>query len=464
MLAQPATSRRVPRWSSLVDGAARERARRAQPSARRIVRRFVIANLVAIILVLAGSVWASREAAKKEAIADARRATDQLATLLVEPALRPGVEIGDPPAISDLNGVVAPPLAEAGIVRVKLWTPEGRIVWSDEPRLINLTFPLSSDDREALEDGATRAEVSDLTRPENMYERSHGELLEVYRLVHTRAGAPLLLETYMSYQEATARQAAIWRAFAPISVTVLLGLVLIQLPLAYRMLAQLRATQQERELLQARALDTSTDERRRIAGSLHDGIVQDVSASALMVAGAADQLRDHDPAESTEEVAEVLGHAATALRESVGSLRSLLVEIYPPNLARAGLASALGDLAARLRPRGIDVTIVVPDQLDLPLETATLLFRTAQEALQNVVKHSRASAVEVTVRQLPHSWVLTVTDDGAGFDVDATRRAPRSGHLGLSVLTDLAAAESAELAVATAPGAGTSVRLEVPRP
>jgi signal transduction histidine kinase len=229
------------------------------------------------------------------------------------------------------------------------------------------------------------------------------------------------------------------------------------------MVAQLRASQQERELLQARALDTSTEERRRIAGSLHDGIVQDVSASSLLVAGAADQLRERTADGSGREVVEVLDQAALALRESVGSLRSLLVEIYPANLERAGLSSALADLAARLRPRGIDVRISVPDRLDLPLESATLLFRTAQEALLNIAKHAGAHTVEVTVTELPERLVLEIGDDGVGFDLASALRRPRSGHLGLSVLTDLAVAGGGSLDVRTAVGAGTSMRLEVPR-
>jgi signal transduction histidine kinase len=349
-------------------------------------------------------------------------------------------------------------------MRVKVWAPDGRIVYSDEPRLIGAQYALGADDREALEDGATRAELSDLSRPENRYERSEGRVLEVYRLIRTPAGAPLLFETYSSYRDATARETDIWYRFAPISVGVLLLLLILQVPLARRMVSQLRATQRERELLQARALDTSTDERRRIAGSLHDGIVQDVSASALLVAGAADRLRGGSDERSGGDLADVLGQASTALRKSVGSLRSLLVEIYPPNLQRAGLASALADLAARLRPRGIDVRISAPSSLDLPPDTATLLFRVAQEALLNVAKHADASTVEVTVTETTDCHRMEISDDGAGFDLESVRKRPRSGHLGLSVLTDLAAAGCADLAVRTAPGRGTRLRLEVPRP
>jgi two-component system, NarL family, sensor kinase len=453
-----------PEWVRLVDGAAAGRSERRPPSVGQVVGRFVLANLIGVILLLGGSVWASQRAAKDEALADARHATDMLATLLVEPNLDSRLADGDREAAAALNVVLQPRLAAAGVLRVKIWTPEGRIVYSDEPRLIGRTYPLSDDDLQALRDGITRAELSDLRRPENRFERSAGRLLEVYRQIMTPDGRPMLLETYSSYSDATARQVDIWIKFAPITVSVLLALLAMQLPLAHRMAAQLRASQQERELLQARALDTSTEERRRIAGSLHDGIVQDVSASALLVAGAADQLREGSAHGSHREVAEVLGDAATVLRDSVGSLRSLLVEIYPPNLERAGLCPALADVAARLRPRGIDVRMHVPDRLDVPLDTATLLFRTAQEALQNVVKHARAHIVTLTVTELPDRVVMEITDDGAGFDLASTLRRPRSGHLGLSVLADLAATAGASLDVRTAPGAGTSLRLEVALP
>jgi two-component system, NarL family, sensor kinase len=356
-------------------------------------------------------------------------------------------------------------VAAADVIRVKIWTPDGDIVYSDQPRLIGENFPLGDDDLAALQDGVTRAELSDLSRPENQFERSAGRLLEVYRAIRTPGGQPLLLETYSTYKDATARQVDIWYRFAPISVAVLLALLAVQLPLARRMVSQLRATGREREQLQARALDASTEERRRIAGSLHDGIVQDVSASALLLAGAADRLRESPPSGPPEEVSAVLAEASVALRESVSSLRSLLVEIYPPNLDRAGLSSALADLAARLRPRGIDVRIDVPDRLHIPLETATLLFRTAQEALLNVVKHAGARNVEVTVREAPDdALVLEVIDDGAGFDLPATLSRPRGGHLGLGMLADLAAAGGATLDMLTAPGAGTRLRLTVPRP
>jgi two-component system, NarL family, sensor kinase len=453
-----------PGWVVLGDGATGARALPASSSVGRVVRRFVLANLVAVVLLLAGGLWAGAEAAEDEALADARRTTDLLAAVLVQPLVDERLLAGDPAAVAAVDAALRDRLAETSVLRLKIWTADGRVVYSDEARLVGLTYPLDDADQQTLRDGVTRAAVSDLSRPENRFERSAGRLLEVYGQLEGPAGEPLLLETYSVYEEATERRFEIWAQFAPISMVVLLTLVAVQLPLARRMATQLRATQRERELLQARALDVSTEERRLIAGSLHDGIVQDVSASALLVARAADDLRTGPGSGGHRPVAEVLGQAAGALRESVGSLRSLLVEIHPPTLEQSGLPGALADLSARLRPRGIEVRLTVAEDLEVEPATATLLMSTVQEALRNVGKHARSRTVAVTVEQQPGRLVLEVTDDGVGFDAGAAMGRSRTGHLGLRLLADRAAAEDATLAVRTAPGAGTTLRLEVPRP
>jgi two-component system, NarL family, sensor kinase len=212
-------------WTHLVDGAAARGSRPRPPSVGRVVGRFVVANLIAVALLMAGSIWASRTAAEDEAIADARHATDLLATLVVEPELDEQLVSGNRQSIDALNAVLLDRLASADVIRVKIWTPDGRIVYSDEPRLIGRTYSLSEEDREALQDGVTRAELSDLSSRENRFERSFGQLLEVYRAIRTPGGQEMLLETYSSYKDATSRQMDIWFKFAPISVSVLLALL-----------------------------------------------------------------------------------------------------------------------------------------------------------------------------------------------------------------------------------------------
>jgi signal transduction histidine kinase len=450
-------------WVRLVDGAApasRAARRRRPPTARRVLTQFVLANLVAVTLLLGGSIWASGRAAATESLADARTATDVLATVVFEPQVSDALLTGDPAAIAALNDVTRDALRDTDLVRVKIWSGDGRIVYSDERRLIGSAYTLAADDLEALDEGGTVAEISDLSRPENRFERTFGvELLEVYTRIRTPAGEPLLFETYRLYEDATSRQVDILLTFAPISGIALLLLLAMQLPLGDRMVRQLREGEQERTRLLVRAADASTDERRRIAGTLHDGIVQDLSAAQLVVTSSADRL---DGGTAPDDVVPSLRTAGGAVRDSVTSLRSLLVEIYPPHLAKAGLPTALRNLAARLQPRGVHVEVEVLDELDPPAEVAALVFRVAQESLINVAKHARAGSVDVCVREEDGAVVLEVADDGVGFDAAAAREATEGGHFGLAVLRDLAAEAGATLDLATAPGAGTALRLRVP--
>ena len=454
-----------PPWVRLVDGGTERgrAARRPPPSARRVLAQFVVFNLAAVVLLVAGSVYASVQAAANESLADARTTADLLATTIVEPAIAEGLLAEDREARAELHRAVESALRETSLVRVKLWDSTGRIRWSDEPRLIDETFDLGEDEREALETGGTQSEISDLAGPENVYERSMGVvLLEVYRRVETPSGEPLLFETYLEYDDATARQREIWLTFAPISITVLFLLLLVQLPLGARMVRKLREGEAERLGLQVRAADASIDERRRIAGTLHDGIVQDLAAASYVLSGATDQLAAGSL--SNEKIAVIttsLRATEAAVRGSVTALRSLLIEIYPPHLAQAGLPAALRGLADRLQPRDGVLRIDVPDDVDVPEEQAALLFRVAQEALINVGRHAHARQVELRVRQGLDRVMLEVTDDGVGFD---RAEGTATGHFGLRVLTDLAVAAGATLHLATAPGRGTALRLEVPLP
>jgi signal transduction histidine kinase len=452
--ARPADTppRLQPEWVRLADGSAPLPAARRPPTARSVLTRFVVGNVVAVALLMVGIVWASGRAAEAESLSDARTATDLLATVVVQPAQPEDLAAADPDTLAALDAAVRPAAAAAGLVRVKIWSRDGRILYSDEPRLIGDTFPLREDETAALDTGRTASELSDLDEPENRFERSQGELVEVYRRIQTPAGERLLFETYSGYDDATARQVSIFLTFAPISATALLLLLLVQLPLADRMVRRLRDGERERLELLARAADASSDERRRIAGSLHDGIVQDLSAASLIISGATDGSHVSDES--------ALRAAGRAVRESVTALRSLLIEIYPPHLARAGLPSALRNLVSRLLPHGVEAQVDVPDDLEPPGEVAALVFRVAQEALINIARHSRARHVTVAVRRDDGGVELLVADDGTGFDAGLATH--ETGHFGLSVLVDLAREAGATLDLATAPGAGTSLRLRVP--
>lgn len=429
--------------------------------------RFVALNVAIVVLLLSLGVLLSQAAARREAVADAARLTDTVTLSLVQPAIRPGLVQGDPDAYAALDEVVRRQVLTQGIARVKIWTREGRIVYSDESRIVGETFPLGEEDLEALDERLTDAEVSDLGEPENRFERGFGKLLEVYRPVRTPEGEWLLFEVYAPYTSIEAEAAQIFRTFAPVTLGTAVLLGLTQWPLVSWMFGQMDATRREREALLEASLAATDEERRRIVGNLHDGIVQDLTGASLLVSSAAATARRTGEASLSRD----LDAAATVVREGLRGLRSALVEIYPPSLAASDLPGALSDLVAPLRGRGCDVSLDVPGDADLPASVENLLFRTAQEALRNVTKHSGASRVDVVVTVGPRRATLEVSDDGTGFAPPAADADGRlhlfterddGTHVGLNLLADVARSAGARLELRTAPGRGTTVRVEVP--
>lgn len=429
---------------------------------RTVVIQVIAGTLAVVIGVAVAGAFASRRVAEREAVTDAAHTTDLIARQVVQPAITNGLISGNPAALAAIDRVVRRQVLSSSLVRVKLWTATGRIVYSDERRLIGQTFPLGSQERAELARPAVRAEVSNLQRPENRFERGRGKLLEVYRPVWTPAGQPLLFETYSPYRQVTQRTGELWRGFAGITISSLLILVALLLPILWRLLNRITRAQRQREVLLQRAVDASEEERQRIAGTLHDGPVQELAATSFTVAGAAERAADS----AQPELAEMLTMAAGAVRASIQGLRSLLVDIYPPSLTSAGLVPALTDLTEVLATRNIATHLNLAEDVAalLPPARQQLMFRIARECLRNATRHATARNVEVHLFRHGPSTVLEINDDGRGFDPASVLGNPEDGHFGLRILTDLAANAGAALLLATGPGAGCRWRLEVPDP
>jgi signal transduction histidine kinase len=437
------------------------RNRRRGHSVGRAVAVFAITALAAVALVAVIESFVFRAAGTREAIRDARTATVTVAHGIVQPALRDGVLTGDPAAISAMDRTVRRRVLGAGILRVKLWDASGRIVYSDEPRLIGERFALGGDEVAALRGRAVQADVSDLSAPENRFERHFGSLLEVYLPVHTPNGTPLLFETYTRYRDVAATGRKVWLGVVPALLLGLAVLALVQIPLAWRMARGLERGRRARERLLRRAIVASTAERRRIAGDLHDGVVQDFAGLSMSMSAAADRAA----ASGDDEAAGALREGSARTRHGMRQLRTLLVEIYPPNLHTAGLEPAISDLLAPLAAAGTRTALDVQPDLVVDRATEALVFRTAQEALRNVKAHAGATAVEVRCHaNTGGTLVLTVHDDGRGFSTADLDRSGERGHMGLPLLAALAEEAGGELDVDSEPGDGTTVRLEIPAP
>jgi len=196
-------------------------------------------------------------------------------------------------------------------------------------------------------------------------------------------------------------------------------------------------------------------ERNRLALELHDTVSQKLF-SLVLTAEAAGELveRDHDAAGQSIERVKELG------REALEELRALIFELRPPDLERDGLAATIRKHVDVIRPlQAVQIELEL-DGDDLPGDTRRdqEILRIAQEALHNALTHARANAVTVRLRRQAERLVLEVEDDGIGFDPSAA--AIRARRLGLTSMEERARRLGASLAVRSAPGEGTLVRLE----
>jgi signal transduction histidine kinase len=451
-----------PDWVVLASPAAAARPGRA-PSPARAAGLVTFAAVVVAAVVALGGLLVSQRIAEQQAVHDVAELTDDLAVSVVQPALTDAMATDPAQARVALDPLVRHWLGGVGeMVRVKVWTTRGTVLYSDEPQLTGQTFPLDDDLRAVFRPARTEADITDLSRPENRYERGQGRLLEVYRPVWTPGGTPLLFETYFRYDTVSQRSGELWRGFAGVILSSLIALLLLLGAGGWLLAARGRRAAARNEELMRRALDASDAERRRIAATLHDGVVQQLVAASFVAAGQARRAvgPDGDPGLAAD-----LDNVATTVRDGIAGLRSLLVDIYPPSLHTAGLASALRDLADAASRAGGQVPAI---QADLDAATADAvpgpereaMFRIAQEAVRNAVRHSRASQLTLRLTTADGGPVLEVADDSDGFDAVAVAGTGTDGHFGLRLMTEAARHGGGWLALRSAPGTGTVVRYE----
>ncbi|HEX8767213.1 MAG TPA: ATP-binding protein, partial [Jatrophihabitans sp.] len=428
-------------------------------SLRRVMAQAAVASAVAFAVVAVSGILVFQRIAKQEAVHQVAEVTDILAESVVQPALTDAMATDPARATAVLDPVVRQGILSTQVVRVKLWSPQGLVLYSDERRLIGKRFTLDDEARSALIAPRTEAGISDLDRPENAFESAPGKLLEVYRPVWTPSGKPLLFEAYFRYDLVSQRSDELWRGFSGVMLSSLAAVLVLLAPLLWLFYRRARSAHLHRERLMRRALDASVEERRRIAATLHDGVVQQLAGAAFLVGGEVERASSHGESARAERLAE----AAATVRDGVAGMRSLLVDIYPPSLTAGGLAVALADLvrtqSASTARIHLNVDPAAAAALDAEQQQA--VFRVAQECLRNAVRHSEAGNVWIELSQQPKSVRLEVADDGSGLAPERAEQAAAEGHFGLRLMSDVAVAAGARLSVASGAG-GTRFRMEVP--
>ncbi len=225
----------------------------------------------------------------------------------------------------------------------------------------------------------------------------------------------------------------------------------------HRTLRSLRQADEQRRSLLERVVTSQEQERRQVAGDIHDDAIQAMVAVSLQLQALGGRLRDPRSTELLERL------AATAT-ESVGRLRQLVFELRPPLLDEVGLAAAIDQYARRAGElAGFVVQVSDESAGELPAELRVVAYRIVQEALANVRAHARAQRVAVRLEEVEGGVLARVSDDGAGFLPGLVERRP-AGHLGLISMREQATMAGGWCRIASAPGMGTTVELWLPRP
>lgn len=201
------------------------------------------------------------------------------------------------------------------------------------------------------------------------------------------------------------------------------------------------------------------EERERIGMDLHDGVIQSIYAVGLHLEDCSDRL----PA-NAQDVKPNIEQAIDDLNKVIKDIRSYIFDLRPQLSSVDDLPQALDQLVEHFRVNTLTTTML---SIDSPLQApggeaeAMALFHVAQEALNNVAKHAKASSVSISLRSGNGALILEVSDNGAGFDAGSSGDYTGAHH-GMRNMRDRARSAGGALEYESSPGNGTTVRLTVP--
>jgi signal transduction histidine kinase len=202
-----------------------------------------------------------------------------------------------------------------------------------------------------------------------------------------------------------------------------------------------------------RATEASERERRKLAADLHDGVIQDVGGLSIVLAATESRL-----GEEHGDLRRLIQESIDTSRRINRDLRSMVIELAPPELEKHGLREALSELLRRLERQGITAHLEC-EELDVDPARLRLAHRVVQEAMRNAIKHSGCRNLWVTVRYEGVALVATVRDDGRGFSAEDRIARQQRDHNGLGLLEQTALDGGGVLTVTSEPGLGTTVEL-----
>jgi two-component system NarL family sensor kinase len=425
-----------------------------RPSSWSTRRQATIALILiaAVSFALVGGVAlvVAHRVARGAALAEGLRTARGTGRVLLAPVL-PAVIAGDRGATANLVADIDRRRAEGTLLRVKVWRRDGTVIWSDNAAIIGTRFALRPQETAVIDDRQAFAEISPLTDAADADVRAGTRgLVEAYIPLEL-GGSTVALEMYFSEARVRAAEAEERARLVAFSLAGLLVLAFAQLPVSIWLMRRISRAQHDRDRMRETALVSSERERRLLARSLHDGVVQEL-------AGAAYALGSREPTDPLPpDTVRAMDLVSLTLQHAVDDLRGMLIELHPDEVTNANLKELVTAAAARACPRqrvSVSVTLDRP----LPPEVLAFLYRAARECAINVAKHARAKTVDLDITSGPAGVRLVVRDDGIGIQ-DSLPRV--EGHLGLTLLRTTAAELGGALEARGTDG-GTTVTIDLP--
>jgi signal transduction histidine kinase len=411
--------------------------------------------MIALLVLILATVLLGSRIARREALREAGTRGYAIANLIAAPLVNAQVRAHVPGASDELTAIMGNRMSDGSIVHAKLWGRDGQVLWSDEKSLTGRRFALDDDIKKLFGTKKTVAEVTDLSKPENGQERELGELLEVYAGARDADNNPMVFEVYFSSQRMRQDEQAIVKGLLPIVTGALLLFQLAILPLALSLARRVERGHAERSSLMRHALLGYDLERRRIAQDLHDGVVQDLAGLCYALPTLEAQFTSES---ASPGVRETVHKISEILTRDVAALRSMITDIYPPDLVGPGFAAALQDLARSAGERGLQVEIEMAPDLLVPLDTTRLAYRVVREGLRNIAKHARATTAKVEIRQDAERLLVSVSDNGRGLQEEKVEK----GHLGLRLLKDTVRDLGGQVVLRPLPSGGAVLEASFP--
>lgn len=401
-------------------------------------------------------VWGPRIAGA-QAVHRAEITAVAIAESTVGPLITADFISGDATAYGVLHTALQVHTSDGSVGLVTVSDATGRVLYALEPALVGRRLPLAKEHHRMLMSGGSHAELASVATHAGTLSGESLQHIHVAVLAGFRGadGERYLLEAQLRTPQFRDAELQLVRQLTVLILLVIAGV--FALPSSLFLASRLKRFRAERSRLVAKATNASLTERRKLAQALHDDVVHELAGLGFALSATV----AHLPPRGDPDAQSMLRTADGLVQRSVGRLREILSDIYPLPVEATDLTQAVEELAEPLRTQGVRVCVAVATDGNLEPAVRSILFRLSRELLRNIDRHARAGHVDVSVERQADGVILSVTDDGIGFDTSVLQ-APSPGHVGLVILVDAVAELGGSLLLTSAPGRGCRVEVTLP--